>query len=89
MSFGDLGVIASIIHVLQEKGYRNPTPIQQQVIPTLLSGHNMIASAQTDTRKTAGRLDDALSFCDNNERAQVNHLHRISHRHIQIMNHSL
>ncbi|HYC29508.1 MAG TPA: DEAD/DEAH box helicase, partial [Chitinophagaceae bacterium] len=38
---------------IDASGYTEPTPIQQQVIPAILNGHDLIASAQTGTGKTA------------------------------------
>ncbi len=56
MSFEKLNIIAPILKALHEKGYRQPTPIQLQAIPAILSGRDLLASAQTGTGKTA-------SFC--------------------------
>ncbi len=56
MTFKDLNLCSAIIRALDEKGYQSPTPIQQQTIPHLLSGKDIIASAATGTGKTA-------SFC--------------------------
>src|SRR5690349_22717275 len=53
MSFEELGVIEPIIHALKEKGYNSPTPIQEQAIPAIISGRDVVACAQTGTGKTA------------------------------------
>jgi len=53
MTFNDLGICDSIKRALDEEGYTNPTPIQEQSIPKLLSGKDLLASAQTGTGKTA------------------------------------
>lgn len=53
MLFQQLGVSAPISRALLEKGYLHPTPIQQQAIPAILSGSDVLASAQTGTGKTA------------------------------------
>jgi ATP-dependent RNA helicase RhlE len=53
MLFNELGIIEPILLALREKGYNNPTPIQQQAIPAILSGRDVIACAQTGTGKTA------------------------------------
>src|SRR5690606_39368755 len=37
-----------------DTGYTHPTPIQQQAIPEVLAGHDLLAAAQTGTGKTAG-----------------------------------
>lgn len=54
MQFSDLGLRAEILRALREQGYDTPTPIQQQAIPAVLAGHDLMASAQTGTGKTAG-----------------------------------
>lgn len=54
MSFSTLGLAAEILRAVSEKGYSEPTPIQQQAIPVVLSGRDLLAGAQTGTGKTAG-----------------------------------
>jgi len=53
MPFQKLQVTKPIIDALREKGYNQPTPIQEQAIPAILSGRDVLASAQTGTGKTA------------------------------------
>ncbi len=53
MIFKDLGVIEPILKAIQAEGYEHPTPIQEQAIPILLSGKDLLACAQTGTGKTA------------------------------------
>lgn len=53
MLFQDLGIIESILRALHEEGYRTPTPIQQQAIPIVLQGKDLLGVAQTGTGKTA------------------------------------
>jgi ATP-dependent RNA helicase RhlE len=53
MTFNDLGLIDPILKAVAEKGYTQPTPIQEQSIPTLLKGKDLLGSAQTGTGKTA------------------------------------
>jgi ATP-dependent RNA helicase DeaD len=54
LTFGDLGLSADILDALKKKGFENPTPVQEQTIPLLLSGEkDIIAQAQTGTGKTA------------------------------------
>lgn len=52
MTFQDLGVIAPILKALSTEGYTSPTPIQQQAIPVLLRGKDLLGCAQTGTGKT-------------------------------------
>ena len=54
MSFDDLGLAQPILKAISEAGYENPTPIQLQAIPLVLSGTDLLAGAQTGTGKTAG-----------------------------------
>jgi len=53
MTFQDLGIIDPIIKALRAQGYVQPTPIQQQAIPKLLKGKDLLGCAQTGTGKTA------------------------------------
>src|ERR1041384_6425690 len=53
MSFEELDIVEPILTALREKGYKNPTPIQQQAIPAIISGRDVVACAQTGTGKTA------------------------------------
>lgn len=53
MPFKTLGLYSSIVRAVTKKGFITPTPIQQQAIPAVLSGRDVIASAQTGTGKTA------------------------------------
>ena len=60
MSFENLDLHPAIIKAVQEAGYTTPTPIQQQAIPELIAGHDLMASAQTGTGKTAAFMLPAL-----------------------------
>lgn len=53
MSFSTLGLSPEIIRAVTERGYTQPTPIQMQAIPAVLSGGDLLAGAQTGTGKTA------------------------------------
>jgi ATP-dependent RNA helicase RhlE len=53
MTFNDLNLIEPILRALSEEGYTTPTPIQQQAIPQVLEGHDLLGVAQTGTGKTA------------------------------------
>ena len=52
-AFKDLGLAPEVQQALDELGYEEPTPIQEQAIPELLNGHDVIGQAQTGTGKTA------------------------------------
>src|SRR5689334_3528438 len=51
--FTDLDLNASILKALTAKGYTEPTPIQAQAIPGVMSGRDLLGIAQTGTGKTA------------------------------------
>ena len=53
MTFKELGLAEPILKALQEEGYTNPTPIQEQAIPILLKRKDLLGVAQTGTGKTA------------------------------------
>lgn len=53
MTFQNLKIIEPILKALKEKGYENPTPIQEQAIPPVLSNRDLLGLAQTGTGKTA------------------------------------
>jgi len=53
MSFSSLGLSAEILRAVSAQGYDTPTPIQQQAIPVVLQGKDLMAGAQTGTGKTA------------------------------------
>ncbi|ACE86307.1 ATP-dependent RNA helicase RhlE [Cellvibrio japonicus] len=54
MSFESLGLRADILRAIADEGYSAPTPIQQQAIPAVINGGDILAAAQTGTGKTAG-----------------------------------
>ena len=53
MTFKDLKLEVPILKALEKQGYSQPTPIQEQAIPILLNGHDLLGVAQTGTGKTA------------------------------------
>ncbi|HIG06741.1 MAG: DEAD/DEAH box helicase [Methylococcales bacterium] len=54
MSFTSLGLSEPILKAIADKGYTTPTPIQEQAIPAIIKGYDVMAAAQTGTGKTAG-----------------------------------
>ena len=54
MSFESLGLRAELLRAVSDKGYSVPSPIQQQAIPLILEGRDIMGGAQTGTGKTAG-----------------------------------
>jgi ATP-dependent RNA helicase RhlE len=53
MTFENLNLIEPILRAVKAEGYTEPTPIQEQAIPVLLEGRDLMGSAQTGTGKTA------------------------------------
>jgi ATP-dependent RNA helicase RhlE len=53
MTFESLNIVEPILKALQEEGYTQPTPIQEQAIPIVLEGKDVLGCAQTGTGKTA------------------------------------
>ena len=51
--FADLGLSEHVLHAIADMGYRHPTPIQEQAIPVVLMGRDVLGAAQTGTGKTA------------------------------------
>ncbi|MEA2028926.1 MAG: DEAD/DEAH box helicase, partial [Campylobacterota bacterium] len=54
MSFSTLGLSKPLLRAIADQGYTEPTPVQKQAIPVILSGSDVLAGAQTGTGKTAG-----------------------------------
>jgi len=63
-AFRDLGLAEDIVTTLDELGYEEPSPIQEQAIPELLAGHDVIGQAQTGTGKTAAFGLPLLQYLD-------------------------
>ena len=53
MTFEQLELAPAIVKAVHGIGYTEPTPIQQQAIPLILAGHDLLGGAQTGTGKTA------------------------------------
>ncbi|MCG9053992.1 DEAD/DEAH box helicase [Laribacter hongkongensis] len=60
-AFAALGLDARLVHALEQHNITTPTPVQAEALPLLLSGRDLMASAQTGTGKTAAFLLPALS----------------------------
>lgn len=78
MLFSQLGLSAELLRATEKQGYQEATPIQQQAIPLILEGHDLLAGAQTGTGKTAGftlpllqRLQNSQSTGRNGVRALI------------------
>jgi len=64
MTFNELNLISPILKALETEGYKNPTPIQEQSIPILLQGKDLLGCAQTGTGKTAAFAIPILQLLD-------------------------
>ena len=53
MTFNDFGLIQPLLHAVRSEGYVVPTPIQEQAIPYVLEGRDLLGCAQTGSGKTA------------------------------------
>jgi ATP-dependent RNA helicase DeaD len=63
-TFADLGLSDQVLKALDDVGYDAPSPIQEQAIPVLLEGRDVIGQAQTGTGKTAAFGLPMLQFVD-------------------------
>lgn len=73
MSFATLGLDPRILSAVTHQGYHTPTPIQQQTIPVILEGKDVLAGAQTGTGKTAAFTLPVLHLLSKNT-SKVNNL---------------
>jgi ATP-dependent RNA helicase RhlE len=53
MNFDELGLMPDLLKAIDDRGYTEPTPIQNQAIPAIIKGRDLVGSAQTGTGKTA------------------------------------
>ena len=74
MGFASLGLSAPILNAVKEQGYDTPSPIQEQAIPLVLKGRDVMAAAQTGTGKTAGFTLPLLEILSGAERAKPNQI---------------
>lgn len=63
-TFQDLGLSSNILQAVETNGFKEPTPIQAGAIPNVLSGRDVIGSAQTGTGKTAAFALPILSLLE-------------------------
>ena len=68
-TFKELGLSESTLEALAHLGYTSPTPIQEQAIPPLLEGRDVIGQAQTGTGKTAAFGLPMVEYADPNDPA--------------------
>ncbi|WP_068546075.1 DEAD/DEAH box helicase [Thalassotalea crassostreae] len=74
MSFDALGLSPAILSAVAEQGYDTPSPIQEQAIPAVLAGKDVMAAAQTGTGKTAGFTLPILERLSGGDKVKSNHI---------------
>jgi len=85
LKFSEFGLDEGLIEGIAATGYETATPIQEQVIPTILAGHDVIACAQTGTGKTAAFLLPMIHrLLQHNNEGQVNALILVPTRELAI-----
>ncbi len=68
MTFNEFNFSREILDAIDFMGYQNTTPVQEQAVPVILEGRDLIACAQTGTGKTAAFLLPILEFLHNRKR---------------------
>src|SRR5436190_15257745 len=68
-TFAELGLSAPVLAALEAVGYEQPSPIQEQGIPPLLAGHDIIGQAQTGSGKTAAFGIPIIEYVDPDQHA--------------------
>ncbi|UCF41127.1 MAG: DEAD/DEAH box helicase [Gemmatimonadota bacterium] len=71
MSFELLGLAPALVRAVEEQGYTQPTPVQQEAIPLGLQGRDLVGSAQTGTGKTAAFLLPILQRLEAGRRGRL------------------
>jgi ATP-dependent RNA helicase RhlE len=77
MTFTEFGLDSSLIDLLNTTGYTQPYPIQQQAIPAILKGWDILGIAKTGSGKTASYVLPILT--------QLQSFREIKNRHIQVL----
>ncbi len=71
MTFEELGLAAPILAAVKDCGYETPTPIQEQAIPFILEGKDVIGASQTGTGKSAAFALPLLSRIEHTGQPQI------------------
>jgi ATP-dependent RNA helicase DeaD len=66
-TFAELGLSDAVLDAVRDVGYEAPSPIQEQTIPSLLQGHDVIGQAQTGSGKTAAFGLPMIDYVDASE----------------------
>lgn len=75
MTFKELNIMPAILKALSKENYTSPTPIQEQSIPAVLAGKDLLGCAQTGTGKTAAFSVPIIQLLS--EQPKSNHVRRI------------
>jgi ATP-dependent RNA helicase RhlE len=73
MKFSNLGLAVPILKAIEQKGYTETTPVQDEAIPPILKGRDVLAAAQTGTGKTAAFTLPMLHLLSSKEKVASNH----------------
>ena len=73
-TFQSLGLTDTLLRAVESEGYESPTPVQQQSIPPLLAGRDVLGVAQTGTGKTAAFTLPVLQIMDRNKPRGKRHI---------------
>ena len=84
MPFLTLGLSNPIVQAITELGYTTPTPIQKQAIPIVLSGKDLIATAQTGTGKTAAFVLPILEKFNKDRKLRGKRIRAVSYTHLTL-----
>mgnify|MGYP005834719009 FL=1 len=86
MSFSRFNLTPTVLQGIEAMGYTKPTPIQEQAIPIILEGRDLLACAQTGTGKTAAFMLPILSLlaAENHDASSVNSLVIVPTRELAI-----
>jgi ATP-dependent RNA helicase RhlE len=74
VNFQDLSLTEPIMRALKQEGYTTPTPIQQQAIPIVLAGKDLLGCAQTGTGKTAAFALPILEMLQKKKHSGYKHI---------------
>ncbi|MCD4769711.1 MAG: DEAD/DEAH box helicase, partial [Bacteroidales bacterium] len=84
MKFDEFGINKDLLSAISYMGFEKTTPIQEQAIPEILAGKDLIACAQTGTGKTAAFLIPILDNLANHPRGETTTLIIVPTRELAI-----
>ena len=84
MKFNELGLNDNVLEAIHHMGFENATPIQEQAIPHILNGIDMLACAQTGTGKTAAFILPILHKITDKEDTSINTLILVPTRELAV-----